>query len=138
MADRYGIAPSITSAISEFDAAVTLIGMTEEDYGVSLRHATAVQRGFDFTFQGLRYQVKGNRPSGKPGSKVTLCAKAKNYDWDRLIWILYDRAYVIQEAWMWEVGPCRSDLHEVARISPAHMRKGLSMFPRALVAAGAP
>ena len=121
---RYGIAPSITSALSEFDAAVSLLGMTEEEYGESLRLATAVQRGFDFRFRGLRYQVKANRPSGKRGSKVTLCAKATNSEWDRLIWILYNREYVIEEAWMWEVEPYRINFHEVGRLSPAHMRNG--------------
>jgi hypothetical protein len=32
---------------------------------------TAVSKGHDFTYNGLRYQVKANRPSGKPGSPVT-------------------------------------------------------------------
>ena len=27
--------------------------------------------------------------------------KASNYEWDRLIWILYDKDYVMQEAWEW-------------------------------------
>jgi hypothetical protein len=48
----------------------------------------AVQyRGHDFEFKGQRHQVKANRRSGKPGSVVTLVPKAKNFDWDVLIWI---------------------------------------------------
>lgn len=31
-------------------------------------------------------------------------AKPSNYEWDFLIWILYDRIYAIQEAWLWGKG----------------------------------
>jgi hypothetical protein len=94
----FGVAPQITSAISELDAAQKLKGMPEEDYCADCRKRTSVTKGYDFRFRDLRYQVKANRPSGKPGSPVTLVAKAHNYDWDKLIWILYDRNYEIQEA----------------------------------------
>lgn len=73
---------------------------------------------------GLRYQVKANRPSGKPGSFVTLVGKASNYEWDRLIWILYDRYFVVQEAWEWEVDKYRLEFHDRNRLAPANMRKG--------------
>src|SRR2546423_4944138 len=86
----FGVAPSITSAVSEYDAAC-LVGHTDESYGKVCAGRTAVTRGCDFTFNRLRYQVKANRPSGKPGSPVTKVSEAKNYNWDRLIWILYDR-----------------------------------------------
>src|SRR6266550_6085940 len=85
---------------------------------------TAVTRGCDFILNGLRYQVKANRPSGKPGSFVTLVGKASNYEWDRLIWILYDRYFVIQEAWEWEVDKYRSEFHDRNRLAPANMRNG--------------
>lgn len=52
-------------------------------------------------YRNIRYQVKANRPSGKKGSKVTMVPKASNYEWDMLIWILYDKDYVMQEAWEW-------------------------------------
>ena len=58
-----------------------------------MRDRTAVSRGADFVHQGKRYQVKANRPSGKPGSKVTLVAKASNYEWDFLVWMHYTTAY---------------------------------------------
>lgn len=125
---HYGVAPSITSALSEYDAAVVLLGMNEAEYGASLQEATAVQRGFDFRHQGLRYQVKANRPSGRPGSFVTKCAKASNYDWDHLIWVLYNREYEIQEAWMWDARSYQQAFHESNRISPANMRQGKSVF----------
>lgn len=38
---------------------------------------TAVQRGYDFKFNGARYQVKGNRPTGKPGEHCNF--GSKNY-----------------------------------------------------------
>ncbi len=73
---RYGVAPAITCAISEYDAA-RLVGHTPESLGSQSGGRTAVTRGCDFTYSGLRYQVKANRPSGKPGSFVTLVSKAK-------------------------------------------------------------
>jgi hypothetical protein len=119
----FGNAPSITSAVSELDAAL-LIGCSLADYSSCMQGSTAVQRGFDFRFQGVRYQVKACRPSGKKGSVVTRVPKPSNYEWDELIWILYNPAYEIQEAWQWSVGRFRDQLDAVTRISPAHMRAG--------------
>lgn len=120
---RYGVAPSVTSAISEYDAAI-LVGQTPESIGNQNKGRTAVTRGTDFIHNTLRYQVKANRPSGKPGSFVTLVAKASNYDWDRLIWILYDREFNLVEAWEWNVDDYRSTFDLTGRLSPSHMRKG--------------
>ena len=119
----FGIAPSIISALSEFDAAM-LISCSAEDYSASMCGATAVQKGHDFTFNSSRYQVKANRPSGKPGSFVTLVPKAKNYDWDFLIWLLYNPQYEVQEAWLWEVAAYKTAFDSVKRLSPFHYRKG--------------
>ena len=119
----FGVAPSITSAVSEYDAAY-LVGHTDESYGKACVGRTAVTRGCDFILNGVRYQVKANRPSGKPGSFVMLVGKASNYEWDRLIWILYDRYFVIQEAWEWDVHNYWSEFHERNRLAPADMRKG--------------
>ena len=124
---RYGVAPSITSAISEYDAA-RLVGHTPESFGRDGVGRTAVTRGVDFSHDGLRYQVKANRPSGKPGSTVTLVAKAKNYEWDRLIWLLYDREYRVQEAWEWSTDDYRAAFDHVRRLSPAHMRGGRNIL----------
>jgi len=89
--------------------------------------ATAVQKGYDFKYQGKRYQVKGNRPSGKPGSLVTWVPKAMNYDWDCLVWILYDSKYKIEEAWLWDVADYRNEFDIIKRLSPTHYRKGLQL-----------
>ena len=78
---QYGVAPNILSAVSEYDAAM-MIGMPEDEYSDFMQDKTAVSKGSDFIFNNKRYQVKANRPSGKPGSKVTIVAKAKNYEWD--------------------------------------------------------
>ncbi len=85
-------------------------------------------RGYDFECRGVRYQVKGNRPSGKPGSPVTLVSKANNYDWDRLIWILYDRSYCLREAWQSKRNPYRARFDTETRISPADMRQGQCLY----------
>ena len=81
---RYGVAPPITAPISELDAA-RLVDMPDEAYLRFMQDKTAVAKGFDFEWSGYCYQVKANRPSGKPGSRVTWVPKAMNYDWDCLI-----------------------------------------------------
>jgi hypothetical protein len=121
--EAFGNAPSITSTLSEYDAAM-LLGLTPGQYSECMHGATAVQKGHDFLFQGKRYQVKGNRPSGKRGSDVTLVPKARNYEWDFLVWILYDSKYEIQEAWLWEVTVYAAEFDQIARLSPAHYRRG--------------
>jgi len=121
--ERYGIAPQITTPLSEYDAAM-LVGMPEHEYSEYMQNITAVHKGSDFIYNNVRYQVKGNRPSGKPGSKVTLVPKASNYEWDKLIWILYDKYYVIQEAWLWDVSDYKQKFDEVKRLSPSHYREG--------------
>ncbi len=114
--DRYGVAPQITTPISEYDAAM-LVGMLENEYSAYMQKITAVNRGSDFIYKNIRYQVKGNRPSGKPGSKVTMVPKATNYAWDKLIWVLYDKYYVIQEAWLWDVADYKQKFHNIKRLS---------------------
>ena len=125
--NKFGVAPQITAVISEYDAAM-LIGMSKKDYSDYMQDKTAVQKGFDFIFKEKRYQIKGNRPSGKKGSKVTLVPKAKNYNWDKLIWILYDKNYVMQEAWEWDVESYKTQFSEIKRLSPDHYRKGKCLY----------
>jgi hypothetical protein len=119
----YGVAPSITSALSEYDAA-RLVGMSNDEYVADRVGRTAVAKGYDFLYGGVRYQVKANRPSGRPGSFVTLVSAAKNYDWDRLVWLLYDREYRLVEAWLWEVEDYRGRLGLLNRLGPREMRLG--------------
>jgi len=64
--DHFGVAPQITNAISELDAAL-LVGMTEQEYCAEGRLRTAVTKGKDLTHGAVRYQVTANRPSGKKG-----------------------------------------------------------------------
>ncbi len=127
--ERYGVAPSITSTISEYDAAM-LIGMSENEYSDYMRDKTAVNKGNDFVFNNTRYQVKANRPSGKKGSFVTMVPKATNYEWDRLIWILYDKNFVMQEAWEWEVKDYKLAFDNIKRLSPDHYRKGRCLYKK--------
>src|SRR5687768_14296109 len=119
----FGNAPAITSAVSELDAA-NLVGLSLAQYSTSMQGCTAVQRGYDFVHGGARYQVKACRPSGKKGSAVTWVPKATNYDWDFLIWILYNPQYEIQEAWLWDVTTYADAFHSIKRLSPSHLRQG--------------
>ena len=121
--DKFGIAPQITTPISEYDAAM-LVGFPVQDYSDYMQDKTAVNKGFDFIYNDIRYQIKGNRPSGKPGSKVTWVPKATNYDWDILIWVLYDKHYVIQEAWQWDVNLYKEAFHNKKRLGPNDYRQG--------------
>jgi len=121
--ERYGVAPQITTPLSEYDAAM-LVGMPEHEYSGYMQNITAVNQGSDFVYKNIRYQVKGNRPSGKPRSKVTLVPKATNYDWDKLIWVLYDKDYNIQEAWLWDVDEYKRKFDSIKRLSPSHYREG--------------
>lgn len=48
--------------------------------------------------------------------------KASNYEWDRLIWILYDKNYVMQEAWEWNVEDYKMAFENKDRLSPEDYR----------------
>jgi len=123
----YGNAPSITSVVSEYDAA-RLMGMTEEQYSKEMQHRSIVAKGYDFMYQGKRYQVKACRPSGRPGSKVTWVPKPTNFEWDYLVWILYNEKYIVQEAWIWDVAAYRQEIEPIQRVSPLDIRKGESLI----------
>ena len=126
---KFYVLPRITSEISEYDAAM-LMGCNEESYSKIKEGMTAVTKGHDFIYNKKRYQIKANRPSGKKGSFVTLVGKAKNYDWDLLIWILYDKHYNIQEAWQFDVKKYKSLFENINRLSPDHMRKGTNLLTK--------
>jgi hypothetical protein len=125
---RFGVAPQITTVVSEYDAAM-LVGMSESQYSKYMQDKTAVNKGYDFVFNHTRYQVKANRPSGKPGSFVTKVPKASNYEWDKLIWILYDKKYLMLEAWEWNMKEYKLAFDNVKRLSPDHYRKGKCLYP---------
>jgi hypothetical protein len=125
--EKYGIAPSITSAVSEYDAAMA-VGMTEKEYSNFMQDITAVNKGHDFIYNGIKYQIKAHRPSGKPGCKITNAGKATNYEWDVLIWLRYDVNFNIEEAWEWKRENYISAFHEKKRVSPADMRNGKKLI----------
>lgn len=124
---RFGVAPQITTVVSEYDAAM-LVGMSESQYSKYMQDKTAVNKGYDFVFNHTRYQVKANRPSGKPGSFVTKVPKVSNYEWDKLIWILYDKNYLMLEAWEWNMEEYKLAFDNVKRLSPNHYRKGECLY----------
>lgn len=121
--EAYGVAPSVTSAISEYDAAMQ-VGMSESEYSTYMQDITAVQKGHDFIHKGVKYQIKAHRPSGKKGSTITNAGKAKNYEWDVLIWIRYNQFYEIEEAWSWDRESYIANFDSQNRVSPDDMRKG--------------
>jgi len=123
---KYGVSPAITCAISEYDAA-HLVGMSETEYSSYMQDRTAVSRGFDFIHNCIKYQIKAHRPSGKIGSKITNAGKAKNYEWDKLIWIRYDVSFNIQEAWCWDRAAYIANFDAKVRISPEDMRQGIKV-----------
>ena len=125
----FGVAPSITTAVSEYDAAM-IVGLSESEYSEYMKDKTAVSKGADFVFKNTRYQVKANRPSGKKGSFVTMVPKASNYEWDNLIWILYDKNYVIQEAWEWCVNDYITAFNYKKRLSPEDYRRGRCLYQK--------
>lgn len=127
---RFGVAPSITGALSEYDAA-RLVGHSDDSFSFDRAGRSAVTRGCDFRHGGIRYQIKANRPSGKARSFVTLVGKARNYDWDRLIWMLYDSRYELQEAWEWDAVAYQAAFHARSRLSPTDMRHGRELYSRA-------
>lgn len=123
------MAPAITSTVSEYDAS-KLVGMSDQEYSAYMQDKTAVARGHDFVFRGVRYQIKAHRPSGKPGSRITNAGKARNYEWDILIWIRYDVSFEIVEAWAWDRESYIAAFDERKRISPDDMRGGRSLVPQ--------
>ena len=51
-------------------------------------------------FNGVKVQVEANRPSGKPDSAVWNAGpKVNSTGWDMLIYVLYDKDYVIKECY---------------------------------------
>jgi len=123
---RYAVAPAVTSAISEYDAA-RLVGHTPESLALNCVGRTAVTRGTDFCHGTMRYQVKACRPSGKPGSRITRVPKASSFEWDRLIWILYDREFRLLEAWEWHVDAYKSAFENIERLNPLMMTHGRAL-----------
>ena len=112
----------------ETKPAAMMIGMPEDEYSDFMQDKTAVSKGSDFIFNNKRYQVKANRPSGKPGSKVTIVAKAKNYEWDYLIWLLYNKEFQIKESWIWNQHDYKKEFDEKKRLSPSDYRRGKKLF----------
>jgi hypothetical protein len=124
--EKYRVAPNIISAISEFDAA-RLVGMSEEEYAERERGRTSAA---GFIFREMRYQVLGTRREGireRPES-IVIHKRPSNYDWDYLIWIRYNKSYVIQEAWRWDVVLYTEYFNQNDRMTLNDMRLGENLL----------
>ena len=123
----YGNAPSITGTLGEYDAAM-LVGCSEDAYQTQMRDRSVVAAHYDFVHQGLRYQVRANRPSGRRGSPVTLVSKPRSYEWDYFVWVHYHTDFRLREVWRWTVAEFQTQFASVTRLSPTHVRRGERLF----------
>lgn len=122
---RYGVMPAITSAVSEYDAA-RMIGISGKEIERIFQTQTAVTRGYDFIWNDVKYQIKANRPSGKKGSIVTMISKPRNYDWDNLIWLLYDKEFNVMEGLLFSQQNFKSEFDTLNIVRPVHLRNSPS------------
>ncbi|MCB1201778.1 MAG: hypothetical protein KDK41_14110 [Leptospiraceae bacterium] len=118
----YGVMPQIISAVSEYDAAM-FVGMKEKQYSDEMQNVSAVRKGYDFEYNGKRYQIKANRPSGKKGSTITRAGKPRNTDFDELIWIEYNQDFTIKGAWQVSVSVYRKKMQHLKYLSPKDYQK---------------
>ncbi len=56
-----------------------------------------------------------------------MASRATNYDWDCLIWALYDKNYNLLEAWQWDRESYIEHFESKKRLSPEDMRKGIKL-----------
>jgi len=114
----------ITAAISEYDAAM-MLGHDEAEYIKSIAGRGPVGRGHDFVFKNKKIQVKANRPGGRPGDAVWNAGpKVKTDGWDILIYILYDKGYVAQEAYQFDCDEYERMFSNRTSLRLEDMRKG--------------
>ena len=123
---RFGVIPHILSAISEYDAAKLVGGSLRIGKGRD-KGFTPVTKGFDFRKCEIAYQVKARRPG--PNKRVRRVPKAKNYDWSKFIWILYDCNYRMKKASEFDADAYRKLFETKPRLSPNDMRKGRRIYP---------
>jgi len=118
----------ITAAVSEYDAAM-MLGLNEAEYITSITGRGPVGRGHDFVFENKRIQVKANRPSGRPGDAVWNAGpKVKTDGWDILIYILYDKDYVRQEAYGFDCDTYERLFSDKKLLRLDDMRKGKNLL----------
>jgi hypothetical protein len=121
--EKYGNAPHITPTISEYDAA-RLVGMSEEEYAQRERGRTPASRKFNFIYKEKRYRVFGSRQFSEGPGRAVIHKKPTNYEWDYFICILYNRPYVIEEAWLWNVASFEEYFDQNDRMPLNDMRSG--------------
>ena len=54
--------------------------------------------------------------------------KRQGFEWDRLIWILYNREYVIQEAWQFDAEEYGRLFADKKRLSPKDLRQSVALY----------
>lgn len=95
---------------------------TDETYDETLSEGLSrMLRKYPQKIEGLRKALKRLSPRQK---------EKANYEWDRLIWILYDKNYIMQEAWEWHVEDYKMAFENKKRLSPEDYRKGHCLYHR--------
>ena len=129
---KFGFFPGqagITAAISEYDAATRIFKLDENQYSISVQGRSSVGRGYDFKFNKKKIQVKANRPSGRLGDTVWNAGrKVKTDGWDILIYILYDKSYVVQEAYEFKCDKYEELFSNKKSLRLEDMKKGKKIF----------
>lgn len=130
--EKFGFFPGqagITAAVSEYDAAIEILKLSENQYSNSIAGRGPVGRGYDFVFEMKKIQVKANRPGGRPGDTVwNVGPKLKTNGWDRLIYILYDRYYVRQEVYQFDCNTYEEMFSNRTSLRLDDMRRGDIIF----------
>lgn len=123
---RFGVIPHVLGAISEYDAAKLVGGNLRIGEGRD-KGFTPITKGVDFRKDGIAYQVKARRPG--PNKRVRRAPKAKNYAWNKFVWILYNHDYRMIEASEFDVNSYRKLFDLKPRLTPNDMRKGKKIYP---------
>ena len=143
--EEYYVAPSITCAISEYDAKKAAVKQLKKEKKkvnvIEEQNKTAVTRGHDFILEveghQVKYQVKGSRPSdnNKKVTKVSPARVDNSKHWDILIWVLYDQNYTIQKIVSWTYKKYKKKFKDkiennriIKRISNKEMLEGEIMY----------
>ena len=125
--ERFGFFPGqagITAAVSEYDAAM-MLGHNEAEYIISVAGRSPVGCGHDFVFKNKKIQVKANRPGGRSGDTVWNAGpKMITGGCDILIYLLYNKDYVVQEAYQFDCNEYEEMFSNKKSLRLEDMRKG--------------
>ena len=126
---RYGVAPFITAAVSEYDAA-RLVGHTPETFFAGLRGSHG-----SYSRHGLLLQRSSVSDQSLSAQRKTrfvhyLGAKSNELRMGSTGLASVCGEFQLLEAWEWYVADYQSSFDTIKRLSPAHMRTGRRLHAR--------